>query len=228
MKRLIIISVSITFLLSLSASIGWASPCCDGDYNCDSKVNFQDYVAFVGDFVSGLLKIEPSEICGNANIPVTGQTTSYWTRDDGDLQKGVPWPNPRFTDNGDGTVTDNLTGLIWLKDADCFGDRAWGSAIYDCNGLKDGECGLTDGSSAGEWRLPNRFELESLRDLGNVGPALPSEHPFTNVRISKSYWSSTTYDLDPNYAWYAGMNFGGSGHFLKGESIFVWPVRGGQ
>jgi hypothetical protein len=32
---------------------------------------------------------------------------------------GVAWPNPRFTDNSDGTVTDNLTGLIWLKNANC-------------------------------------------------------------------------------------------------------------
>lgn len=77
MKRLVIISVATAFLLSLSVSIGWASPCCDGDYNCDSKVNFQDYVAFVGDFISGLLKIEPSEICVNASIPKTGQTTPH-------------------------------------------------------------------------------------------------------------------------------------------------------
>lgn len=31
---------------------------------------------------------------------------------------------PRFTDNADGTVTDNQAGLIWLKDADCFGTQA--------------------------------------------------------------------------------------------------------
>ena len=49
MKRLILISaVFVVFLLSQFASIGWASPCCDGDYNCDSKVNFQDYVALLG------------------------------------------------------------------------------------------------------------------------------------------------------------------------------------
>ena len=53
----------------------------------------------------------------------TGQTVSYALGDDGDLQKGVMWPVPRFTDNGSGTVTDNLTGLIWLKDANCFGSQ---------------------------------------------------------------------------------------------------------
>ena len=60
-----------------------------------------------------------------APVPKTGQTTSYTTGDDGDLEMGVPWPSPRFTDKGDGTVTDNLTGLIWLKDANCFGGRTW-------------------------------------------------------------------------------------------------------
>jgi hypothetical protein len=43
------------------------------------------------------------------------------TGQDGELQKGAALPSPRFTDNGDGTVTDNLTGLIWLKNADCWG-----------------------------------------------------------------------------------------------------------
>ncbi len=57
--------------------------------------------------------------CCNTNlgVPRTGQTISYAAGDDGDLQKEVAWPKPRFTDLGDGTVTDNLTGLIWTKNA---------------------------------------------------------------------------------------------------------------
>ena len=63
-------------------------------------------------------KLDQLGPCGGL-FPVekTGQTTSYATGDDGDLEKGLAWPNPRFTDNEDGTVTDNLTGLIWLKNA---------------------------------------------------------------------------------------------------------------
>ena len=64
---------------------------------------------------------------------------------------GVEWPNPRFTDNLDGTATDNLTGLIWLKDANCFGPRTWSDALSVCNGLADGSCWLTDGSDAGDF-----------------------------------------------------------------------------
>ena len=56
-----------------------------------------------------------------AGVPKTGQTTSFDAnnpkRDDGALQRGVPSPNPRFTDNSNGTIMDNLTGLIWLKNA---------------------------------------------------------------------------------------------------------------
>ena len=105
-------------------------------------------------------------------IPKTGQTDSRGGSDDGDLQKGVAWPNPRFTDNGNGTVSDNLTGLIWLKNANCFGQNQKNGAISASNMLKDNDCGLSDGSSSGDWRLPNRFELESLLDLGFESPAL--------------------------------------------------------
>ena len=52
-----------------------------------------------------------------APVPKTGQTVMYRSQDDGDLQKGVAIPSPRFVDNGDETVTDNLTGLVWLKNA---------------------------------------------------------------------------------------------------------------
>ena len=56
-----------------------------------------------------------------APVARTGQTESNRTHDDGDLERGVASPSPRFSDNGNGTVTDNLTGLIWLKNANCDG-----------------------------------------------------------------------------------------------------------
>lgn len=60
-----------------------------------------------------------------APVAKTGQSVIHSTGDDGESQKGVAWPNYRFTDNSDGTVTDNLTGLIWLKDAMRFGAQDW-------------------------------------------------------------------------------------------------------
>ena len=51
------------------------------------------------------------------NVAATGQSFSYASGDDGAQRKGVAWPASRFTDNTDGTVTDHLTGLIWLQNA---------------------------------------------------------------------------------------------------------------
>ena len=135
--------------------------------------------------------------------------------------------DPRFTDNGDGTVRDNLTGLIWLKDAGCFGLRNWTSALSDANGLTDGSCGLTDGSVVGDWRLPNLRELQSLIDFGQFQPALPPGHPFSGVQ-SGLYWSSTAFADNPGGAWYVNLYHGYVGYDGKTYTRYVWPVRGGR
>lgn len=167
------------------------------------------------------------ERIGSLGVYQTGQTTSYDTRDDGALQAGLPHPTPRFTDNGDGTVTDNSTHLIWLKNANCFGTKAWAEALASANGLASGSCGLTDGSSAGDWRLPNVRELRSLIDYSNHHPALPSDHPFASVQ-SASYWSSTTHADYSSSAWRVPMGYGALVGNPKNNTYYVWPVRGGQ
>ena len=165
-----------------------------------------------------------------AFVEKTGQTTSYATGDDGDLMKGVAWPDPRFTNNGDGTVTDKHTGLIWLKNINCLGIRLWSDALTDCSSLANGSCGLTDGSSAGDWRMPNIKELQSLVDYGHVLPALPPGHPFTVGSIDHYFWSSTSNAYEPpsNYAWVMDLGNGYSRNYNKGSDGFVWPVRGGN
>ena len=148
---------------------------------------------------------------------------------------GVAWPNPRFTDNLDGTVTDNLTGLIWLKNADCFGTKNWSTAISECNGLADGSCGLTDGSIAGDWRLANSNELASLVHRGYYNPALPNTagtgqwsegDPFTSVQ-NDDYWSSSSHAALTTNAWVVDIYTGGVYTATKStEHYYVWPVRG--
>ena len=171
-----------------------------------------------------------------APVEKTGQTTSYVTGDDGHLKKGVAWPNPRFTDKGNGTVRANLTGLIWLKNANCFGQGSWTNAISLCNRLSNGSCGLADGSSEGEWHLPNRKELLSLIDLGRRAPAVSNTSgtgswsegdPFTGVQ-SAYYWSSTYYWDDINYAWCVSMEDAVVNPGAKSDNCYVWPVRGGN
>ena len=107
---------------------------------------------------------------------------------DGEIRAGVSPPKPRFVDNQDGTVTDKLSGLIWLKHANRFGEVTWDQALKNASALGSGSRGLTDDSVAGDWRLPNVNELQSLLHLDNdSGPALQEGHPFTNLHPA-NYW----------------------------------------
>jgi quinol monooxygenase YgiN len=146
------------------------------------------------------------------------------TGQDGELQKGVAWPNPRFKRNDDGTVTDNLTGLVWLQNAGRFDPRSWEEALKACNTLASPSPGLSDGSKAGAWRLPNLFELRSLMDYSKRSPALPDGHPFLNVRNSL-YWTSTTVASAPNLARFVFVGIGPSVWDHKSVQANVWPVR---
>ena len=126
-------------------------------------------------------------------LAATGQLVSYAAGDDASLHKGIAWSGAtRFTDNQDGTVSDSLTGLVWMKDAGCPGTANWADALTTVHALADGACGLKDGSAAGTWRLPNINELESLIDASAANAALSSGHPFQNVPLG-IYWSSTSY-----------------------------------
>lgn len=195
---------------------------------------------------------------GLALVPRTGQTTCFDAAgvvinctagigpgQDGDLQLGVTWANPRFTKNGDGTVTDNLTGLIWLENANCAAATMdWDDALAFANTLFDGsvvhnggDCGLSDSSAVGAWRLPNVRELQSLWHYGVVSPAVPNTagtgkwvagDPFSELQLS-FYWSSTTIANFSVAAWNVGMDSGTVGNDVaKTNDWHVWPVRGGQ
>jgi hypothetical protein len=170
------------------------------------------------------LCIYPSTVRAAAiQLPRTGQTASYGGGDDGAIQKGLAWPVPRFTANGDGTVSDNLTGLVWLQNANCFGAKTWTDALTSANTLASGACGLTDGSVAGDWRLPTVEQLASLTDLSRSNPPLPSGHPFSGVQTNW-YWSSATFVSNPVNAWIEYFGDGSVSYTSKGGSYYVWPV----
>jgi hypothetical protein len=156
-------------------------------------------------------------------VPKTGQTTSYRTRDDGDLETGVAWPNPRFTDLSDGTVKDNLTGLEWVQAPHSLSGNStymnWNAAVDFCNNL------VYAGRS--DWRLPSVKELESLVNCGTYNPALPAGHPFAGVQTN-NYWSGTSFAYNTFSAWRVNMYDGYVHSRYKTDDCYVWPVRGGQ
>ena len=101
---------------------------------------------------------------------------------------------------------------------------AWRWANQKAANLGDGQCGLTDGSSAGDWRLPNVKELQSLLDFGNYSPALPND--YQGGAVEWSYWSSTTHQFSTSSAFYVVMGMGHVGVHDKTSNFHaVWPVR---
>ena len=186
-----------------------------------------------------ILLVPYMAFAGTIQLPKTGQTKCYdtagtqipcaGTGQDGEVQMGMPWPSPRFHDHGNGTITDNLTGLMWTKNATNLpgSGMTWDQALDYCNNL------IQSGYS--DWRLPNVNELESLiNDDQPLYITWLNNQGFTNVQ-DFYYWSATTYAHNPNYAWIVGMGYFISGlEFCVNKSgsygyyFYAWPVRGGQ
>lgn len=159
---------------------------------------------------------------GSPVLPRTGQRACYDAAgnetppqgqgQDGELRLGVPWPEPRFSFD-EHTVRDNLTGLTWTRLADLAGGPlTWREALDVVAGLE-----------AGPWRLPTINELESLVDASRHTPALPQDHPFTNVQ--DGYWSSTTSSFEPDWCMALYLNKGAVGVGQKsGPHFHLWAV----
>ena len=168
------------------------------------------------------------------------------TGDDGDLHRGVPWPDPRFSvtycnaagpcggqatdcdgNAANDVVTDNLTGLMWTKGAALHTATSWQGALDYANNLT--LCGDDD------WRLPNIKEVISVMDWFQFDPCLPPAHPFDlGITTTNAYWSSTTLPGWPNNAWAFKIfdyTYSAAGPGFTGKNnagMMAWPVRGGS
>jgi len=105
---------------------------------------------------------------------------------------------PVLTDNNDGTITDNVTGLLWQKQDDGL-TKNWANALTYCEGLTL--------AGSGAWRLPNVKELRSLADNTKYGPSIDTAN-FPSTKTSY-YWASTSVASNPgNFAWTVSFNSG--------------------
>ncbi len=131
-----------------------------------------------------------------------------------DINNPIIIPN-RFTDNGDGTVTDNLTNLIWQKNP-YVDSLTWEDALTYADSLTI--AGYT------VWRLPNIKEMQSINDENLIGPSVNPTY-FNTIGINK-YWSTTTLPNQTTKAWYLHTQFGITTYDFKTAKDMVLCVRG--
>jgi hypothetical protein len=196
-------------------------------------------VSLISVFIIVVTVSSQSDAAGTISLPNTGQTSSYYTGDDGDLGKGVIWPSPRFTNpNGSTPITgnvvlDQLTGLMWTRDGNAPGASCNQGAKRNWQEALDYSACLNSNSYLGynDWRLPNKREMRSLINYGEVNNATwLLAQGFTNVMTDR-YWTSTSFPGDMSeLAWEIVLPYGQTSEYdsYKDELVRVWSVRGGH
>ena len=205
--------------LSLSATTAEAGPCAPGKFPASGQTTA--YTADIND--------------GTASNPVS-------VPDDGTVQAGAAL---RYKDNGNGTITDKNTGLVWeMKCSSCGGlhDKTntylWSTSsatdtIWDWLADVNTEGG-TGFAGKSDWRIPNVKELQSIVDYGRcdatLGGACADQaaiDPIFGPTAASFYWSSTTVASFPGSAWFVDFSDGGVGGGGTSGIVHVRAVRGG-
>jgi hypothetical protein len=216
----------------------------NGDVNADGKIDLADPITILGHLFQG----SPTELvplcappAAPSGLPDTGQTKCFddagkeipcdsatCPGQDAAYATGCP-PEGRFTDNGDGTVTDHCTDLMWQKDtADTNGDGQVpddkSDALLCCDALN--YCENLSFAGHDDWRLPNVRELQSIVDYSSHDPAIA---PVFKA-VSSFYWSATSNvaasAFGPTFEWDVYFGDGGVGRVAKdGTQIYVRAVR---
>ena len=148
-------------------------------------------------------------------------------------------PDYRYSDNGDGTITDNGTGLVWKQCSEGQSGVACNTGAASVHtwqaALQIPQTINTGGGYAGhtDWRLPNIKELASLVEERCESPAINLNF-FPNT-VSSYYWSSSPYPKFSYMAWWVDFVSGSADTFHyydapngRADRHLVRLVRGGQ
>jgi hypothetical protein len=207
--------------------------------NGSSSQNFTNpvpYVVWAADNSAVSYVVTVTLDAGPFKLPDSGQTSCYDAAGNVTActgQDGSDIVNPMsYTDHGNGTITDNVTNLLWqkctlgLSGSNCATGTAALYLQYDssnaCASLGTG------------WRVPTIYELRTIVDYGlttllvphtsNYIPAINATYfPATQANV---YWSSTAYSYQPNEAWYVNFTDGATLHNYMGTTYYVRCVKG--
>lgn len=207
----------------------------DGDGYGDSNQTKEDYTQLAGYVLNG-------NDCDDSDADVNPSATEICDGLDNNcsdvIDEGCASPQPRFTDLKDGTIRDNKTGLIWMKNAAALGKDSWFDSMYKIAFLSSGEYGLTDNSVDGDWRLPTIDEWAAFVDDSYNDPALCNTQgdaqwtegdAFIGVGIGFStyYWSSTM-NNDASKARVIAIRTGSTAlvnEITPPHTDSIWPVH---
>jgi hypothetical protein len=218
----------------------------NGDVNASGAVDLSDAVTILGNLFLGSPAVL-APLCSTRGLPDTGQTACYSgtgaggalscgdlfplacpaAGQDAVVHSGCPNDANRFTDHGNGTVTDNCTGLMWQKESADVNDDGniddldrvtWCEAMVFCANLTFG--------GHNDWRLPNVRELQSIVNYGEGGPIDPLFR-LAPGDVFLLYLTSTTYATTPSAAWMVDFRAtpGAVGIVSKGNDNLFRAVR---
>ena len=191
-----------------------------------------------------------------SKLPATGQRTSFRAQrkvkgvvaDDGMLRSGIA---ARYRDNGDGTISDLITGLMWEKKCDCPDHpHHYGNAYPLTSDAEQGGSALwldrlnseSDSGFAGhdDWRIPTAKEFHTIIDYERFNPAVTIDFdgsrcglgcvdmkdPECSCTAMSTYWTSTPYVNTPSRQVAVAFHLGLIGDRHRGEPAYLRAVRG--
>lgn len=226
---------------------------CPGDLNGDNEVTIDEVITAVNAALNGCVPPVPTATASPSPSPTLPPTPTFTATASRTPTTGpTATPTPRFLDNGNGTITDTTTGLMWEKQSDDGGlhdkDARYSWSLSGSTGPNGTTfsaflptLNATRFGGYKDWRLPTLQELQTLVSRGAGTPGMPlvpaafnnNCRPGCSVTqcsctTALNYWTVTPNPAYDQQAWYVLFNTGDSGVAFKTLEFYVRAVRGGQ